>query len=53
MVVSNVAPYSSNDQAVTLRMGRVAWVKGVNCIVIDRNKIFGGEHIVVYTEVGI
>lgn len=28
MVISNVASYSSNDQALTLRMGRVTWVKG-------------------------
>ena len=31
--------------------GRAKWVIGMNCMVPDRNEIFGGEHAVVYTEV--
>ena len=33
--------------------GRAKWVKGVNCIVTNGNYIFGGEHIIGYTEVDI
>ena len=30
---------------------RVKWVKMINCMVIDGNSIFGGEHVLGYTEV--
>lgn len=29
------------------------WVKWINCMVTDGKQIFGGEHVVGYTEVGI
>ena len=32
---------------------RAKWVKEINCIVMNRNEIFGGEHTVWYTEVEI
>ena len=32
---------------------KVKWGKGSNSKVIDGNKIFGEEHTVAYTEVGM
>ena len=31
--------------------GSIKWVKRVKCVVIDRNKTFGGEHTRVYTDI--
>ena len=53
VVRSNAAPHSPNDQALTLRMGRVTWVKGINSMVMGGNSIFGGEHVGMCTEVEI
>ena len=30
---------------------RAKWVREVNCMVMNGNKIFGGKHTLVYTEV--
>ena len=33
--------------------GRMKWVKGINCMVMNRNQVFGSEHTAVYAEVEI
>ena len=33
--------------------GMAKWVKGIDCMVMDGNEIFSGEHAVVYREVEI
>ena len=50
IVISNVAPYRSNDRALTLRMGRVTWAKGSNCTGTDRNKLWWWAHHSVYSS---
>ena len=34
-------------------VGRVDWVKGINCMVTDGSSTSGGEYAVVFTEVEI
>lgn len=31
--------------------GCAKWVKGINCMVMEGNQTFGGDHFVVYTHV--
>lgn len=31
--------------------GRMKWVKEVNCMMMDGNCTFGGEHYALYTDV--
>lgn len=31
--------------------GKVKWVKGINCMMMDRNQTFGGECIIEYTDI--
>lgn len=47
--------YTDNILVVTRGkryVGRVKWVKGVKCTVMNGDETFGGEHTIMYTDTG-
>ena len=52
-----IKPNKKNIQRLITRgEGKVQgeeWVKEVNCIMMGGNSIFGGKHVVMYTEIEI
>lgn len=47
---------TENKVVVTRREGmegRVKWIQGINCMVMEGNSSFGHEHAIVYTEIEI